>query len=158
MPVQEIESNRVGPIQFSPEEVLSFPGGLPGFQEHREFVLLEPAALDPLVYLQSLSYPYPRFLAVPAEVVDPEYQLAMERWDRDILFPEDAAGLKLSRMPHASLSVYFVVSISKDSIATINMLAPIAIRPSIKRGVQAVRADGVYSHAAPLSLGTAAVN
>ena len=61
MPVQEIATDRVGPIQFSPEEVLSFPGGLPGFQEHRQFVLAQPAALDPLVYFQSLSYPYPRF-------------------------------------------------------------------------------------------------
>ena len=158
MPVQEIASDRVGPIQFSPEEVLDFPGGIPGFQEHREFVLLRPTALDPLVYLQSLSYPYPRFLCVPVQVVDPEYQLAMEPWDKDLLFPEDATGIKLSRMPHARLELYFVVAISKDSVATMNMLAPIAIRPAIKRGVQAVRADGLYSHAAPLALGPSSVN
>lgn len=158
MPVQEIASDRIGPIQFSPEEVLSFPGGLPGFQDHQQFVLLQPPAVEPLVYFQSLSYPYPRFLAVPVDVVDPEYQLAMESWDKDLLFPEDASGIKLSRMPHATLSLYFVVSVSKDMLATVNMLAPIAVRPSIKRGVQAVRADGLYSHAAPLALGGATVN
>ena len=129
---------------------LLFPRGLPGFKNHRRFLLSSPLDIAPLTYLESLTPPFPQFLLLPTQSVDPHYDFQMEPLDRNVLYPPDS-GLVVDR-PDREITLYFIVSAVRDSPPTVNMLAPIAIRPALLRGVQAVRSDSVYSHVAPLAL------
>jgi flagellar assembly factor FliW len=148
--MQEIATGRFGVIRYSPDDAVVFPRGLPGFDAHRDFVLLRPHELDPLVYLQSLTAPHPRFLLAPARLVDPQYTLKMEPWDSRVLFPD--TGSPCAAPDADDLYLYFVVAAAPDASPTVNMLAPVAIRRCLRRGVQAVRSDTFYSPAAPLGV------
>jgi flagellar assembly factor FliW len=142
--MQEISTERFGVIRYSLDDRVVFPRGLPGFDAHRDFALLRPHELDPLVYLQSLTSPHPRFLLAPARLIDPAYALKMEPWDNRVVCPEGAVS------DPDDLNLYFVIAAASDAPPTVNMLAPVAIRRCLRRGVQAVRSDAVYSPAAPL--------
>lgn len=143
---QQIEE-RTADASFQADQTIEFPAGLPGFKQHTRFTLSAPAELAPLACLQSQTVPFPRFFLLPARSIDRAYRLHMESWDRALLYPssELAPGA-----PHEGVSLYFVISIANDAVPTVNMLAPIVIRPEAKLGVQAVRSDSVYSHAAPI--------
>ena len=147
--MEEIETDRAGIRRLSAEDILLFPCGLPGFKEHQRFCLVHPHGLAPLIYLQSLQPPSPRFILLPAELVDCDYQFEMEPCDREVLYPIPS-DLKASFRRASDLSVYFIVSVLENSAPTVNMLAPIAIRQSTLVGVQAVRGDSRYSHEKPL--------
>ncbi len=139
-------SHKGSRVDYIVEDVVYFPSGLPGFRELRNFVIYCPNGIEPLAYLQSVVEPYTRFLILPAKVIDADYRPSIEAVDREILFAQ-SEGLDLDE-----LSIYFVLSIDKRGTATVNMLAPVLIRPSTGRGVQAVRSDSVYSHARALVL------
>lgn len=133
---------------FSRESHLSlgeveFPGGLPGFESHHRFVLMENQRFAPLVFLQSLDADL-RFILIPADCVDRSYHVQIEPWDRMILFPQEGPE------GHDDLKTYFVLTLSATGVPTINMVAPVVIRSSAARGVQAVRSDSRYSCTAPL--------
>ncbi len=147
--MEEMGLDRAEMNRFCQEDVLVFPDGLPGFPDHQRFSLVHPHELAPLVYLQSLEPPQPRFILVPAALVDPGYQLRMEPRDRDLLFPRRTAS-ETNLRREAEISLYFVISVAADRLPTVNMLAPIVIRPALRLGVQAVRGDARYSHAYPL--------
>ncbi len=145
--MEHIASSPADQSYLASGAVISFPNGLPGFHEHQRFSLAAPDDLHPLVYLQSLAPPYPRFILLPARLIDAEYQVHLEPWDRDLLFPPGFhEGIRLDE----EITLYFVVSVAENSSPTVNMLAPIAIRTALLLGVQAVRSDRRYSHAQPL--------
>ena len=54
-----VMTRRFGPLEYDPAGTFEFPSGLPGFERERRFTLLEPAALAPLLFLQSLETPRP---------------------------------------------------------------------------------------------------
>jgi flagellar assembly factor FliW len=149
--MEEIETYRTDVAGFSPRDVVLFPSGLPGFKEHHRFLLDYPDGMAPLIYLRSVESPHPRFILLPVEFVDADYEFKMEPWDHDILFPPALVSPEAIRQID-DLSLYFVVSVVENSLPTVNMLAPIAIRSGALLGVQAVRGDSRYSHAEPLAV------
>jgi flagellar assembly factor FliW len=134
----EIVTRRFGSVPFDDREVLHFPSGLPGFEDKTRFLLVERAALKPIVVLQSLDTPELYLFATPVEAIDAEYRLAMT--------PEDQATLSLTADPRCLA----IVSASKSGRWTANLLAPVVINQQTRRAVQAVRADSLYSHQHPL--------
>jgi flagellar assembly factor FliW len=135
----EIVTRQFGTIEFREDAVLHFPSGLPGFENRTRFVLLEHAALKPLVVLQSLDSLELCFYATPLEAVDPEYRLAMT--------VEDQNTIALTADPRCLA----ILSANKSGRWTANLLAPIVINQQARRAVQAVRIDSRYSHQHPLS-------
>jgi flagellar assembly factor FliW len=135
----EIVTRQFGKVEFQEDSVLHFPSGLPGFENKTRFVLLERAALKPLVVLQSLDSMELCFFAAPLEAIDPAYQLAMT--------PEDRNTLSLTADPRCLA----ILSPNQSGEWTANLLAPIVINEQTHRAVQAVRTDSLYSHQHPLS-------
>ncbi len=133
-----------GTIEYHQDAELRFPGGLPGFEDQNRFLLMEPEALAPIVFLQSLSTPALCFLAVSVWLVDPEYQIGITA--------DDLAALGLAPQPHAGGDVLClaILSAQDNGPSTANLLAPVVINPRTRVGLQAVRADAIYSHQHPL--------
>jgi flagellar assembly factor FliW len=131
-----------GPLEYSTEAVLSFPRGLPGYDAAREFLLLDLPDQAPVLYLQSVDSPDLCFVTLPVRIVDPDYSL----W----LAPEDEAVLGAGG---DRLALAIVTGHEHDP-PTANLLAPVVICSSTRRGVQAVRNDRRYSHRHPLFEGT----
>lgn len=109
---------------------IEFTSPIPGFPEHRRFVLVRTAD-DGLVYtLRSADDPDVRFLVVPPAPFYPDY--APEVGDQVI---EQLA----STAPEEDLLVLLVVTVGNHAEdATANLLAPIVVDRSTRRAVQVV--------------------
>jgi flagellar assembly factor FliW len=137
----QILSGWSGSIQVDETAALHFPLGLPGFETHRAFALVECPAAPPLVFLQSLDLPEVCFVAAPVEAIDPAYQLELSSEDLHHL------GLVDNRQPpRGKVICLAILSAPKSGRPTANLLAPVVIDRASRRAVQAVRSDSRYSH------------
>lgn len=130
-----------GTISYEECSVLQFPSGLPGFESERRFLSLEQPAHQPLVFLQSLSNPDLCFVALPAQAVEPSYELEMDESDLHALGVDTANGTDLLKLALVTIS---------ESGMTANLLAPIVINTANLRAVQAISPSQNYSHLHPL--------
>jgi flagellar assembly factor FliW len=119
--------------------VIDFPAGIPGFEQERRFILIEQQALDPLVFLQSLVSPALCFLALHARVVCPDYKFRMSDEDLELL------GLPGQPPIGPDLACLTLIHLDEKDI-TANLLAPIVIHVSARRGAQTILAGSEYSH------------
>jgi flagellar assembly factor FliW len=127
----------LGALAVSSTELLTFPEGLPGFEQNKTFNLLEHSSRGPLKWLQSQEDPEVAFV-----VVDPREFLAGYRLD---LTRADLENLGLSSPRQAG--VLAVVHIPENpGEMTYNLLAPLVINPRTRQGRQVpVRTAGYSS-------------
>lgn len=123
---------------------LYFPRGLPGFEDHNRFVLVEREALAPMVLLQGVKKPDLRFLVISVWMADPGYQIGITEEDLRLLELEDQPK------PDGEILCLAILTALDGKYFTANLLAPVVIHPRTCVGVQAVRADTRYSHQFPL--------
>lgn len=135
-----------GLIEYQPDAIVQFPCGLPSFEEELEFLVLEPPASAPIVFLQSLRRPDTCFLALPIQVIAPDYQLAMTKEDLESL------GLPSDRQPAPGdgVTCFAIIVVTKNGRINGNLLAPIVINPATRVGLQSIRLDSRYSHQHPV--------
>ena len=132
----QILTRQFGPFDYDPAAVVEFPGGLPGFEGQRRFVLIERPALSPILFLQSLESPDLCFPVAPVHAIDPQYELAIT--------PEDLRLLGVDASAHVVLLA--ILNAPENGPLTANLLAPVIIDPRSRRAIQAVRIDRRYSH------------
>lgn len=113
-----------------PLPTIEFTSPIPGFPEHRRFVLVRATDEDPVYTLRSADDPALRFLVVPPAPFYPDY--APSVGDQVI---EQLA----STSPAEDLLVLLVVTVgTRAQDATVNLLAPIVVDKSTRRAVQVV--------------------
>lgn len=138
MPISQTKFH--GDIQYEPQQVLRVPQGLFGFPEEKDFLLLELPSSRPLVFIQSIRSQNLCFLALPVQVVCPDYDLSLR--------PEDVFALGYS--PECApamgkdLLCLAILTICERGNATANLAAPLVIDIAAHRGVQAI-VNGAYS-------------
>lgn len=128
---------QLGTLDYLEESVLTFPMGLPGFENRRRFVLIKQPALAPLIHLQSLETPELCFLAMPVHAIDSTYRVVLVPEDESLLGIEDEAAPPL---------VLAILAASGDGTLTANLMAPVVVNINTRVAVQAVRPDNSYSH------------
>jgi flagellar assembly factor FliW len=128
-------------LQYDPSSVIRFPAGLPGFEDERQFILIEEPQRRPLLFLQSLTVPDLCFTMLPIFVLSPDYILRMSPEDIDLI------GLDPSRQPRIGVDVFCGVLLAmQDNEITANLLAPIVMNLASRIAVQAVQIEADYSH------------
>jgi len=141
-----IETEYFGTISYREDSVFEFPAGLPAFVNEKRFVPIESPQHSPLLFLQSMARPSLCFLALPIQVVDPGYRLAVCR--------EDLVTLELApdRQPElaSEVAVLVLLSVHDGLLSTANLMAPIVVNLKTRRALQAIRQDSVYSHQHPI--------
>lgn len=124
-----------GTFEMQPDEVVAFPGGLPGFEECRRFVLLSHATHAPLRCLHAIDGQRASFLAVDPCTVAPDYQCVL---------PPEAQGRVDAREDTRLVWLVLVALSDGDETPTANLRAPIVINPASMLGCQFVIDDDRY--------------
>ncbi len=142
----QVETEYFGTTSYREDSVFEFPAGLPAFVNEKRFVPIESPQHSPLLFLQSMAQPSLCFLALPIQVVDRDYRLAVSR--------EDLLALELApdRQPElaSEVAVLVLLSIHDGLLSTANLMAPIVVNLKTRRALQAIRQDSLYSHQHPL--------
>jgi flagellar assembly factor FliW len=146
-----IETKHLGWMEYTPDALLTFPSGLPGFDRFRAFIFLRKPAAEPLVFMQSLDDRALCFILLPILVVDANYKLEMTRDELEEL------GLPLDRQPLIGQDIFCGALLCAGTGAppTANLMSPIVINLSNRVGIQAIQSASGYSTAHPLVLESA---
>lgn len=126
----QLNTKYFGPIDYQPEDVLSFPNGLFGFEEEKRFLLLPFAGSDGnMLCLQSMQHSSLAFVLMNPFSLKPDYA--------PILAPEE---LHLMGVKHSKELCYYVMCVVREPVkdSTINLRCPVAINPDLQQGMQVI--------------------
>jgi len=135
-------STRFGEFEADSRNLLTFPSGLPGFEQCHRFVLLASVEAAPLQVLMSVDGPPASFLVIEPRLVLPAYRAVLTASDRQRLAVADGDSvLWLS-----------LLTIKDDGSAFANLRAPVVINPARMVGCQVVPQDSLYPLRHPVTL------
>ncbi len=122
-----------GTFDVSADQVITFPAGLPGFEDCRRFVVLSSAELEPFQCLQSVEGPSASFLAVDPRRAYPDYRCVLSDVDRARLGAPDESSL-----------VWLAVVSVLDDQTQVNLRAPVVVNPARMIGYQLMPSNSLY--------------
>ena len=127
-----IKTSRFGLVELKIDDVLTFPEGLLGFKDLREFVLVDDPNDDIFAWLQSCELPTVAFPVLEPEIFGHKYSISLNR--------NDLEALKLASLETA---LYFnIITIPDDPTQmTANIKAPIIINQKARVARQCVLQD-----------------
>ena len=126
----KISSPVVGEIEVSPERVLTFPAGRPGFEACRQFALLHAQCHDApqLFMLQSLHDANVGITVTTPDILGLNYEFALS----------DAEVDDLQLTDPADVSVLLIVRRDGDNPVHANVMAPLVVNTATRRGLQKI--------------------
>jgi flagellar assembly factor FliW len=132
-----------GHLEADAGDVIDFPDGLPGFEQHRRFVLMAADATSPVRCLQAVDGPPVSFLAIDPRLVLPNYRYALTPKDRTRLGPlsKDGALLWLA-----------LLTVDEQAVVSANLRAPVVVNPEWMVGYQVLPHNSLYPLRFPLDL------
>ena len=125
------DNPEVDTLADQPQACIQLPLGLLGFEQIKEYWLLETPEELPFRWLQARHDPSLTFLIVPAFEVRSDYQPDIGN--------DDVAFLQLGS-PEDAL-IYGIVTLRPNGRATVNLKGPIVLHRSTLRGKQVVLAN-----------------
>jgi flagellar assembly factor FliW len=131
-----IESQRFGTLEINEEELLTFPHGVIGFPTEQRFALVPHHGSGYIAWLQSASTPGLAFPVVSAHAFGDRYpDVPVENAAREVGIEGD----------EESLAVMVVLCALANQPATVNLLAPIVVNATTRRGAQVILEGTRYS-------------
>jgi flagellar assembly factor FliW len=126
-----VNTRAYGEVDVDERQRVSFPGGLLGFEKFTDYILLD-ARQKPFIYLQSLEVPDLAFILIDPFLFRPDYALDISDdalGDIGVTGPEDAV-------------IFAIVTAPADGgPITANLMGPIVISKTTRKGMQAVLGD-----------------
>jgi len=123
------QTTRFGALEVMPEQVLSFSEGLLGFEDCREFVIIEKGKSGHMRWLQSLEHPELAFVTLETRYLWPDYQPVLSRWELDRVHLDSVANAV----------VLAIVAVPPDlGTMTANLQAPIIVNPDTMEARQVI--------------------
>jgi flagellar assembly factor FliW len=136
-------TTRFGEIEFSEEVTLSFPDGVLGFPNDRRFILLEHNVEgSPFRWLQSLDDPDLAFIVVDPVLIEPRYQVEIDRDSATSIGTHQAdacAVVAIVNVPHGN-----------PLQMTANLKAPLVVNAETRVGRQLVLSSNLFQISAPV--------
>lgn len=135
----KIDTTRFGELEINPDAILTFPRGLPGFEEYKRYQLLHEGNPGPVVYyLQSLDDPAVAFSIVDPTLFGLNYEFALSDDEEALLQAGDSAGLVVVLMVYKPVEIVAgEKTIFRDSISA-NINGPLVLNLDKKLGMQKV--------------------
>ncbi|GAA5178053.1 flagellar assembly protein FliW [Niveibacterium umoris] len=126
----QIESAQFGTIEVADDKLIQFPGGLPGFEDCRDFALLHPDADQPRVfYLQSSTHPDVAFSIASPDQFGLHYEFT--------LTDDELASIELQRAEDAAVMVILRRNAEESGSPVRAILtAPLVINLGSRKGLQ----------------------
>lgn len=140
-----IKTTRFGEIEVDENNAIHFTEGLPGFQDKKDFVILEHKPGSPFLWLQSMDTPDLAFVMINPFLVKSDYLQDLSTEEEALLKSENCE----------EIIVFSLVSIPKGKAekATANLMGPIVIESKSRNAKQVILANSGYSHRQPIILG-----
>jgi flagellar assembly factor FliW len=120
-----VYKTRFGELEIKDNEVITFPNGIPGFEELRKFAVLNIPETQPIQWLVSLEDENVSFPLIDPWLVLETYEVDLSKQDLDILQVEDPSDLVVWSI--------VTIPIGKPELATVNLKAPVVV--NIKKGI-----------------------
>ncbi|MDL2266514.1 flagellar assembly protein FliW [Desulfovibrio sp. OttesenSCG-928-G15] len=127
-----IES-RLGKREVSLDKVITFPRGVIGFEDEREFILLRIHDESPLLVLQSMTTPTLGLIVADPFTFVPDYTIHLGDADQTLLKAESANDI--------AVLVTVAIPPGKPEDASLHLLGPIVINHQARLGLQAPQVD-----------------
>ncbi|HUW41480.1 MAG TPA: flagellar assembly protein FliW [Rectinemataceae bacterium] len=126
-----MQTKAYGEVDVDERQRVSFPAGLLGFEKFKDYVLLD-APQKPFFYLQSMNVPDLAFILIDPFLFRPDYSIDVS---------DEALGEIGVGTPNDCL-VFAIVTVPADGQhVTANLLGPVIINKTNRRGMQAVLPD-----------------
>lgn len=130
-----IQTSRFGPVTLHDEDVIEFPEGILGFNDLRQFVLLDDPNDEIFAWLQSCEVPQIAFPVLEPELFSQTYQVVLTKHDLESL------GLNTQEKQHRIRS-FSIITIPEDPTQmTANLKAPVVINIEKRLARQIVLQD-----------------
>lgn len=133
-------ASRFGEIEYDPAAVLTFPEGLIGFEELRDFVVMPNEKEGPLFWIQSVEDPEVALVLTDPTNFYPSY----------LVVPEDEERSKIGIDADGKCFALVVVTVSPKRDITLNMAAPILFAPESNKAIQVILENTEYQVQTPL--------
>ncbi len=126
-----VNTKSLGQVEVDEKQKVHFPRGLLGFENFKDFVLLN-APQEPFLYLQSLDVVEISFILIDPFLFRPDYLLDLSE--------TELGSIKLEKQEDAL--IFAIVTVPQTgSPMTANLMGPIVINRRQKLAYQAVLAD-----------------
>lgn len=126
-----IESPRFGTLEVSPERVIEFPAGLPGFEDAKRFSLFHPEGDDPKYFvLQSLDIPDLAFHVADPSRLGFTYEITLS--------DDESAAIGMKDPADAVVTVILAKTSGVAGPLQANLNAPLVINLATRKGIQHV--------------------
>ncbi len=129
-----VNTTRFGELEIESSEIISFNQGIPGFELHKNYVLLE-LEETPFAYLQSTDDEGLAFVVVDPFIFFKSYEFEL---------PSTAIE-ELEITDHEDVIIRSIVTVKeKIEEATLNLVAPIVVNNKRKSGKQVILNNTKY--------------
>ena len=135
--MKKIMTSRFGEIEAAEDAVIHFPAGIPAFEDEREFILIPYEEDSPYVFLQSVRTPELAFLMTMPLTFFPDYEFTID----------DEVETELGLTSPEEVLIYAILTLAGSEICdlTANLMAPIVINATMRRGKQIVLDRSPYT-------------
>ena len=128
-----LETRAYGPVEIEETQLLEFPEGLLGFEDHRRFALID-AHKKPFFWLQSVEDPRIAFILIKPSTFRDHYDPGIELEE---LEPIGASSL-------SDCLVFAIVTILDVGPMTANLQGPIFVCKATRKGMQCISPKDEY--------------
>ena len=133
----KLDTKHFGEIEIDEEKIISFPEGIPGFEDQKRFVIINNHdSENPFDWLQAVDKGNLSFVVINPFLVKPDYDFVLSQ----------SVEEKLKIENEKDVAVYTIAVIPEDiKKITINLLGPVIINVKEKLGKQIILNDERYS-------------
>ncbi len=133
----KLNTKNFGELDIDEKKIISFPEGLPGFEEEKEFIIINNEDEEnPFCWLQSVKNPDLAFVIVNPFFVFSDYSVDLSETVQE----------KLKIKDEKDVAVYSIVVVPEDlKKMTANLLGPIVINVRERLGKQVILDDPRYT-------------
>jgi flagellar assembly factor FliW len=137
----KITTKFYGTIELEHTKVIQFPQGIPGFENERRFIIIEP---DNSVFqcLQSLTHPEIAFIVISPFLICPDYSFNLSE--------EVSEQISLLKLEDALILGIVTIPPNNTQAATVNLQAPVVINLKAGLGRQIILMEESFPMRVPI--------
>ena len=124
----KLQTKYFGEIEYDADDILTFPNGLYGFDDEKEFLLIPfEGSQGSLLCLQSRATSALAFILMDPFALQPDYMPVLQKAELSALGVRDSGDL-----------CYYVMCVVKQPLgdSTLNLKCPVAINPTTRVSAQ----------------------
>lgn len=134
---EKVIATRLGKRVIDPDKVLYFPHGLIGFENKREFVLLQIKDGSPFLILQSVTNARVGLVVADPYSFTADYEVKIGEAEQKIL--------KLKTIRQVAVLVTVAIPPGEPEKTALNLSGPILVNYEARIGLQVPQADSKYA-------------